>query len=197
MKTLDEYIHDTEAFVFMEDEPAEADVIFIPGNGFPQMAEKAAELYGKGLAPYVLPSGKYSITAGRFGGVQAHQARYPGPYETEWDFLRDVLMKNGVPGNAVLWEEEATYTWQNALFSRRVTDRKGIMVRRALLCCRNVHSRRAWMYYSRAFPEAEIRVIPVSLDGMTRQNWTETEEGISAVMAEAGRIITQFSLYMD
>ena len=30
--------------IFVEDRPEKADVIFIPGNGYPQMAERAAEL---------------------------------------------------------------------------------------------------------------------------------------------------------
>lgn len=33
----------------------------VPGNGFPDMAEKAASLYREGYAPYILPSGRYSI----------------------------------------------------------------------------------------------------------------------------------------
>ena len=50
-------------YIFVKDEPQKADVIFVPGNGYPQMAEKAAELYRKGLAQKILPSGRYSITA--------------------------------------------------------------------------------------------------------------------------------------
>lgn len=29
-------------FIFVNDRPQKADVIFLPGNGFPQMAERAA-----------------------------------------------------------------------------------------------------------------------------------------------------------
>ena len=35
-------------FIFVKDQPKEADLIFIPGNGWPQMAERAAELYREG-----------------------------------------------------------------------------------------------------------------------------------------------------
>ena len=44
-------------YIFVEDEPKEADIILIPGNGYPQMAEQAARLYRDGYAPVVLPSG--------------------------------------------------------------------------------------------------------------------------------------------
>ena len=55
-------------FIFVEDEPKKADVIFVPGNGYPQMAERAAELYREGYAPYVLPSGRFSTVTGVFPG---------------------------------------------------------------------------------------------------------------------------------
>ena len=32
-------------FIFVEQEPKPADIIFVPGSGFPQIAEKAASLY--------------------------------------------------------------------------------------------------------------------------------------------------------
>ena len=53
------------------------------------------------------------------------------------------------------------------------------------------------MYYQRAFPEARILVISSCTDGITKENWRKTPEGIRSVCGEAERIITQFSLYMD
>ena len=45
----EEFLKQIEDFMFIEDKPEKADVIFVPGNGYPQMAEKAAELTGMGL----------------------------------------------------------------------------------------------------------------------------------------------------
>ena len=84
-------------YIFVKDEPQKADVIFVPGNGYPQMAAHAAELWKEGFAPYVLPSGRYSTVLGHFAGVQDLAEQYGGNYETEWEFLRTVLQKNGVP----------------------------------------------------------------------------------------------------
>ena len=39
------FLKETEEFIFVEDKPEKADIIFVPGNGYPQMAEKAADLY--------------------------------------------------------------------------------------------------------------------------------------------------------
>lgn len=135
-----EFLRTAEDFVFAEDQPEKADIIFVPGNGFPQMAERAAQLYKEGYAPYILPSGRYSITLGKFVGVQSHQEIYDGEYETEWEFLKSVLMKNGVPEEAILREDQATFTYENAIYSRQVTDRAGIQVNKAILCCKTYHA---------------------------------------------------------
>ncbi len=46
-----EFMKNVEEFVFAESQPEKADIIFVPGNGFPDMAEKAASLYREGYAP--------------------------------------------------------------------------------------------------------------------------------------------------
>lgn len=190
------FIEQISEFIFAEDEPEKADIIFIPGNGYSQMAEKAAALYGKKYAPFVLPSGKYSITVGKFGGVLSGQERYNGKYRTEWDFLKDVLVKNHVPDEVILKEDQATFTWENARLSHEVTDKAGIEIKKALLCCKNYHARRALMYYQRAYPEVEFRVCPCCVDGVTKENWMNSEEGIQSVLGEVQRIVTQFALMM-
>ena len=190
------FIEQISEFIFAEDEPEKADIIFIPGNGYSQMAEKAAALYGENYASFVLPSGKYSITVGKFGGVLSGQERYNGNYRTEWDFLKDVLIKNHVPDEVILKEDQATFTWEHARFSREVTDKAEIEIKKALLCCKNYHARRSLMYYQRAYPEVEFRVCPCCVDGVTKENWMNSEEGIQSVLGEVQRIVTQFSLMM-
>ncbi|MCD7867075.1 MAG: YdcF family protein [Clostridiales bacterium] len=183
-------------YIFAEDEPEKADIIFVPGNGYPQMAERAARLYGEGYAPCILPSGRFSVTVGCFSGVLAQAEEYPGNFETEWEFLHCVLRRNGVPEQAILKEDQATFTYENASYSRQITDQAGIRVRNAILCCKNYHAGRARMYYQLLYPEARILVCPSAVDEIRKENWTQTEEGIAAVMGEAKRIVTQFSLWM-
>lgn len=191
-----EFLKHAGEFVFAENEPKQADIIFVPGNGYPQMAEKAAELYGKGFAPYILPSGKYSVTVGKFSGVLEKADCYTGDYKTEWDFLRDVLIRNHVPQEAVLKENQATFTYENAVFSKKVTDQAGLDIKKAILCCKTHHTRRSLMYYQLVFPDTEFMVVPVDVDGITRENWRDTEEGVDAVTGEITRIIKQFEVMM-
>lgn len=196
MEKYEEFLEEIKNFVFVEEEPEKADIIFVPGNGYPQMAERAAQLYKDGFAPYILPSGKYSIEKGKFSGVLAKKERYCMEYETEWEFLKDVLVKNGVPEEAILKENRATFTYENAKFSKEVTENAGITVRKAILCCKSCHARRALMYYQHVFPEAEILTVPVAADGISRQNWNQTEKGVEEVLGEVSRIIRQFSFMM-
>lgn len=191
-----EFLNHAEEFIFAENQPEKADIIFVPGNGFPEMAEKAARLYKEGYAPYVLPSGRYSITMGRFVGVQSKKDVYNEDYETECEFLKSVLMKNGVPKSAILLEDQATFTYENAIFSKQVTDLHKIKVNRAILCCKTYHARRSLMYYQLLYPDAEILVCPTCPDGITRENWRNTEAGVEAVTGEIDRIIKQFCLML-
>ena len=192
----EKFLKQTEDFIFIDDKPEKADVIFVPGNGYPQMAEKAAELYRRGLAPRVLPSGRYSVTVGKFAGVLDREEYYNGDYETEWDFLKDVLIKNGVPEKAILREDQATFTYENAIYSRQVTDREHLDIKKAILCSKSSHARRALMYYKLLYPDTEFFVIPCCVDSINKDNWSETNEGIDEVMGEITRIIKQFSLML-
>ena len=197
MTEYEKFLQELETFIFVENKPEKAVIIFVPGNGYPQMAEQAAILYKEGIAPCVLPSGRCSVMLGKFAGVQAKADKYYEEYQTEWDFLKDVLVKNGVNENDILKENRATFTWENAKYSRMVTDGKGISVKKAIICCKTYHARRALMYYQKVYPETEFLVCPSEADGINRRNWKNTEEGILAVTGEATRIINQFSLMME
>ncbi|MGN1140901.1 MAG: YdcF family protein [Oliverpabstia sp.] len=190
-KKYSKFLSNFTDFIFLEDEPQKADVIFVPGNGFPQMAERAAQLWKNGYAPWVLPSGRYSVLTGKFAGVQAEVQKYSGEYETEWDFLYDVLTKNGVDGQAVLKENQATYTYQNAIYSRQVTDAAGMEVKKAIICCKAQHARRCRMYYQLLYPETDFMICPSDV-GINRTNWFLSEEGIEEVLGEVERCGKQF-----
>ena len=192
----DKFLNQITEFIFVEDKPEKSDVIFIPGSGFPQLAEEAAKLYHQGMAPYILPSGRYSILNGKFAGVQEKKELYDGEYETEWEFLKEVLKKNQVSEEHILREDKATYTYENAIYSRKVTDCLGMKIKKAILCCKPYHARRSLLYYQLLYPETVIMVCPACPDGITRENWRETETGVEAVTGEIDRIVKQFCLML-
>jgi uncharacterized SAM-binding protein YcdF (DUF218 family) len=177
MTTSRRILEDITAFIFVIDEPVKADIIFLPGSASPEPAEHAAALWREGFAPLVLPSGKFSH----------REERFSGPYATEWEFYHDVLLQNGVPEGAILREDGAVHTVDNAFLSRRALDERGITVHTALLCCRAYHAQRCLMTYAWAFPGVEIRVCPAETQGIGPVNWHRTADGRFTVLSEVSK----------
>ncbi len=196
---MNKLISDITDFIFIEDEPCGSDVIIAVGGSDPSIPEKAAELYAKKYAPYVIATGKYSVKLGHFKGVRRKADIYSGDYETECDFYCDVLHRCNVPQNAVIREDKSEFTRQNAEFARTAADEKGIPYGKILVVCKKYHARRCKMFFSSAFPESEIRIAAVDacdneLD-ITRDNWYKSEKGIKRVMGELARCGEQFDCH--
>lgn len=191
MNELREKISD---FIFMNAEPSKSDAILCTGTSYAAIPEFAAKLYGDGIAPFIFVGGRYSITVGSFTGVKDKADIYKSNYSTEAEFYTDVLLKNGVPRDAILAEHRSTYTKENAVCARELANERGIVIRRALLVCHSFHARRAYMYYKSQFHDTELIPIGVPATGVTKENWYESDHGIECVMGEVQRIGEQFSL---
>ncbi len=192
MKTPERIIRDITDFIFLEDEPKPADAIFIPGSAWPEMPEHAARLYRQGLAPVIVPSGRYSYKAGRFAGPKSKQDVYSSDYETEWEFERAVLILNGVPESAILREDQSTHTVDNAFFTRKAVEDAGLTIRSAIICCKPYHARRCLMTYGWAFPGVELLICSAAAEGLTRDNWHMTEQGRARVLGEVSKCGSYF-----
>jgi uncharacterized SAM-binding protein YcdF (DUF218 family) len=181
-------IDDITDFIFISDEPRRADVIFLPGGTSPETPEYAARLYGEGFAPLLIPSGKFSIGRECFRGVSGgYDKKYRGNYTTECEFFTDVLLKNGVPMCAVMGEDKAGFTRENAFFSARLAAERGLRFDKAIIVCKSFHARRCLMYYQFAFPDTELIICPVEWRDATRQNWYRTKRGTERVLGELRR----------
>lgn len=187
---------DITNFIFLEDNPEEADIIFIPGGSYAEIAEKAAELWNNKYAPIILPSGKHNPKRGCFSGPLSKVEKYNSTYVTEWDFLRDVLLKNGVDGTSILREDNAESTYQNAFKSREVTDKLSLHINKAIICCKSFHARRCFMYYQWAYPDSDIIICPSDVQEISKNNWFISENGIDRVMGELMRCGSQFKDYI-
>lgn len=186
------YIRDITEFIFVEHQPAKADIIFIPGGSYCEPAERAAKLYGEGYAPLVMPSGKFSVKHGSFPGPKTNADLYHRKYATEWEFLRDVLMQNGVPESAILRENQATYTYENAMYSKQMADVHQLAIKTAILCCKSFHARRCLMYYQTFFPKVEFLICPAQMPAIERDGWMKTNPGIEKVLSELSKCGNQF-----
>lgn len=165
-------------FIFVETPVSPADVILVPGADHPPLMETAANLYKQGMAPYILPS----------GGFKPHVGT------TEWEYLRKVAIDNGIPEKAILKEDKAQHTLENARFSLEILHKNRIVPKKAIVVCKVGHARRSLLCYQAVFPkDCESLVSPcVDRYGITKENWFSTEIGVKRVMEEVKKIGTYF-----
>ena len=168
--------HCISDLVFVKTEIQAADIILVPGGSHPQLMEKAVELYKQGLAPLILPSGHFN-------------PKIP-EYTSEWEFLKSVGVKLGVPEDKILKEDKASHTFENAEFSWRVIKENKLSVKKVILVCKAYHSRRALLTYQSIFPkDIEFFVVSVPDKGEIRKdNWFMDEDKIKKVMGEVVKI---------
>jgi len=118
--------------------------------------------------------------------------KYTKKYSTEWEFLKDVLIQNGVEENAVLREDNAENTYQNDLNSKIITDIHNLNIKKAIICSKDYHARRCLMYYQLSYPKTEFMICPSQTHDFSRDNWFKSEYGIEKAMGELMRCGGQF-----
>lgn len=185
-------ISDISNFIFVSDEPQNADAIFLPGGSHPEQPEYAAELYKLGYAKWLIPSGGISVKRDKWPGVRSKADVYNGDYKSDCEFFTDVFLKNGIPASAIIGESRSGHTRDNAFFSWEAANRAGIEIKTALIVCKAFHARRCLMLYQMAFPNTEIKVCPVHCYNITKENWYKSESGIDRVLGELARCGNQF-----
>lgn len=171
-------------FIFVETEIKKADIILIPGGSHPQMAEKAAELYLKEYAPYILPSGGANPKLTDFG--------------SEWEFLKKTVISLGVPEDRILKEDKAQHTFDNARLSYKMIQSFDNAMKSAIIVCKAYHSRRALLTYQTVFPpDFTFYICPVADKyGVARDSWYLDEGGIRKVMSEVRKIGVYFEQWI-
>ena len=160
----------------MEDPIEQADIILIPGGSRKELMDRAVALYKAGYAAYILPSGGFN--------------KKLSLHETEYEFLKEEAMKQGVPESAILKEDRASNTFENAQFSYEVCQKNNIEVKKAILVCKNYHARRAYISYQINFPKNTEFIVQPIIDGeqITKGNWMGTDDKRNRVLGEVMRI---------
>lgn len=163
-------------FIFVENILFQCDVILVPGGSHKQLAEKAAELYQKGLAKYILFSGQKNLNITE------------DISEAEW--LKAIAVNLGVPAEQILCENKATHTFENAEFSLKLLEEANLKFDKVMLVCKAYHSRRSLLTYQYIFPKNTKFLVAPIIDkrGLNRESWTTKEEHIVKVMGEVEKI---------
>lgn len=172
-------------FIFLSEEIKPCDIILIPGGTWPELMERAAELYFRGLAPIILPSGRQNDNILE--------------YESEGEFLKNVGISLGVPAEVILVEDKAANTFENARFSLELLKDKHLEIKSVLLVCKAYHSRRALLTYQAIFPrETEFYISTVTNQkDIRKDNWFLDKDKIDLVMKEVKKIGTYFVTEVD
>lgn len=133
---------------------AASDVIIALGSHDLRVAEHAADLFLRGLAPLLVCSGHAGrLTSGRFRASEA-------------EMFAEVAAARGVPREAILLEAESTNTGDNITFSKALLSRRGLDPRRVILAQKPYMERRAYATCLRRWPGREVRVTspPIPFD---------------------------------
>jgi uncharacterized SAM-binding protein YcdF (DUF218 family) len=160
------------------DPPQQADAIVVLGGGF-ERPFQAADLYRQGFAPKIYISAP----------AREHQYRMLDaagiPYPREEDVVREVLLKKGVPADAIellgnnLISTAAEAQAARAWFAGRAP--------RLLVVTSPYHVRRARMIFADALPAASIRMIASSYDPLP-PSWWKDQSAARNVLLELPKI---------
>lgn len=175
-------INDITKYIFVNDKPCKVDAVFVVGGSLPDAAEVAARLYANGYSKNIIIGGRYSVKRDGF----------PLPeYETEFDFYKDILIRNGVDCNDIYGEARSGYTKQNAQFAKQVVDENRIKVKSAIIICKAFHARRSLLFYKMFFPDVDFKLVTFDGFDVSKDNWYKTDYGRKRVFGELKRIKEQ------
>jgi len=131
-----------------------SDLILVLGSNDVRVAEHAASLFLRGLAPLMVCSGNVGrLTAGRLATSEA-------------ETFADAAVAKGVPREAILLETRATNSGENLAFTRELLEARSIHPRRIILVQKPYMERRAHATFLRQWPGPEARVTspPIPFD---------------------------------
>jgi uncharacterized SAM-binding protein YcdF (DUF218 family) len=131
-------------YMLMRHELRPCELIMALGSNDLRVAEHAADLYLRGLAPLLLFSGNVGkLTRGQFA-------------KSEAETFAQVAIAKGVPLQAFLIEPESTNSGENIQFSRRLLEAHGLDPQTFIVVQKPYMERRAYATFMRNWPGKEI-----------------------------------------
>lgn len=127
-----------------------SDCIIVLGSHDTRVAERGAQLFLQGYAPFIIFSG---------GLGRLTEDLWTEP---EADKFAKIAMEMGVPENSILIENKSTNTGENIAFSYRILKEKGIATKRLILVQKPYMERRAYASFKKQWPEPGTEFIVTS-----------------------------------
>jgi len=131
---------------------APADLILCFTSFDLSVAEYGSQLYRRGLAPFVLVSGKHASAFLQ----QTHWGM------TEADKFAEVMAANGVPRDRIILEAEAVNSGENVRFSYELLKRMGKIPQKIILAQKPTMERRAFATFRKIWPEEKYELMVTS-----------------------------------
>ena len=133
-------------YMLLGHELVPSDIILALGSNDLRVAEHAADLYLRGLAPLLLFSGNVgALTRGQFDKPEAEK-------------FAEIALAKGVPAEAILREPRSTNTGENIQFSRQLLAERGLDPQRLILVQKPYMERRTYATFMNFWPGKDIRV---------------------------------------
>ena len=131
-------------FLAISDSPVRSDVIFVFGSQDLRVPRHAASLYRAGYAPTVLVTGHYGrMTRNIFEKPEAL-------------VFKDVLVRSGVPSQAIVVETTAQNTLENVTKGLSLLRQKGVSCQSVLLVAKPFVMRRCAATFARQAPDVRV-----------------------------------------
>ena len=129
-----------------------SDCILALGSHDTRVAERGAELYLAGWAPWLLFSGGLGrLTLGHWDRPEA-------------EVFAEIAVTAGVPPDRILIENQSTNTSENVLFSKRLLRLQGLRPRKVIAVHKPYMERRTYATFRNRWPDVEVRVASPLID---------------------------------
>lgn len=123
-----------------------SDCILALGSHDLRVAERAAELYLQGWAPYIIMSGGLgNLTLGVWT-------------EKEADQFAAIAVRKGVPEKDILIENQSTNTGENILFTQKILQQKNLEPQSFIVVQKPYMERRSYATFKKHWPDRSILV---------------------------------------
>jgi len=155
-----------------------SDCILVLCSNDIRVAEHAAQIFKRGLAPLIVFSGAVGpLTEGLYSKTEAEE-------------FADVALRLGVPADRIVLEKMATNTGENVVFSRAMLAKRGVAPATAIAVQKPYMERRTFATFSVIWPELKVAVTSPDLkfEELTLP-WIDQNRLIEIIVGDLHRII--------
>ena len=170
-------------YLYLNKEPKKSECIIGLGSILTLVPKKCAELYKNNLGDYIIFSG--NCGKGTEGVIS----------QTEAERFRDIAINEHVPESKVLIEPNATSTYENFKYIKKVLESNNLNPNSFLITCKPYHERRALAIANIELKDKEFEIASIKmtleeyLDFVKNDKYMNTEDVINEMIGEISLLI--------